>query len=110
MLKSPGRPRSFDTDQALDTAMRIFWQKGFDATSVSDLTAALGITRPSLYAAFGNKESLFRRILDRYLEGPSAYFRHALKETTGRDAIQRWLVAAIELWTAPRSRLSATAF
>jgi AcrR family transcriptional regulator len=98
--KSPGRPRRFDLDRALDTAMLVFWQKGYDSTSVSDLTAALGITRPSLYAAFGNKESLFRKVLERYLAGPSAYFGAALMETTARQAIERWLVAAIELWTA----------
>src|SRR3954468_24300190 len=52
-----GRPRSFDEQAALEKAMRVFWQKGYDGTSISDLTAALGINPPSLYAAFGNKEA-----------------------------------------------------
>ncbi|QCW26668.1 TetR/AcrR family transcriptional regulator [Lysobacter enzymogenes] len=63
-----GRPRGFDRDQALETAMRMFWQRGFEATSMSELTAAIGVAAPSLYAAFGSKEDLFRAALQRYLE------------------------------------------
>ena len=59
-LSPLGRPRAFDTDLALDQAMQLFWRKGFLGTSLSDLTEAMGINRPSLYAAFGNKEALFR--------------------------------------------------
>ena len=55
-----GRPREFDTDAALEKAMRLFWAKGYEGTSVADLTGILGISRPSLYAAFGDKQSLFR--------------------------------------------------
>ncbi len=61
-----GRKRGFDKQEALDKAMRVFWESGYAGTSVSDLTAALGINKPSLYAAFGNKEQLFRSALDRY--------------------------------------------
>lgn len=63
-----GRPRGFDREQALETAMRLFWQRGFEATSISDLTAAIGVSAPSLYAVFGNKEELFRAALQRYLQ------------------------------------------
>jgi AcrR family transcriptional regulator len=63
---SAGRKRTFDKDQALETAMQVFWCKGFVGTSVSDLTRALGINKPSLYAAFGNKEQLFVSALTRY--------------------------------------------
>ena len=61
-----GRPRKFDADQAIDAALKVFWQKGYEGASLEELTVAMGISRPSLYAAFGNKESLFRRVLDRY--------------------------------------------
>lgn len=61
-----GRPRKFDLDRALGQAMKIFWQHGYGATSLEDLTAAIGITKPSLYAAFGDKEQLFLKALDRY--------------------------------------------
>jgi AcrR family transcriptional regulator len=80
-----GRPREFDTDEALDKAMMVFWQQGFEGASLSDLTEAMGISRPSLYAAFGNKEELFRRALGRYVEtGPAAEHFAALAEPTAR--------------------------
>ena len=63
-----GRPRVFDADAALDAALAVFWRHGYEGASLTDLTAAMGINRPSLYAAFGNKESLFRRVMDRYAE------------------------------------------
>ena len=61
-----GRPRAFDIDQALDRALDVFWRKGYEGATLCDLTAAMGINPPSLYAAFGNKEGLFRKALDRY--------------------------------------------
>lgn len=64
---SPGRPRAFDIDEALDKAMEIFWKQGYEGTSLTDLTEAMGINRPSLYATFGNKEALFSKAIDRYL-------------------------------------------
>lgn len=70
-----GRPRGFDREQALETAMQLFWRQGFEATSLSELTAAMGIAPPSLYAAFGSKEGLFREALHRYLQQFRA--RHA---------------------------------
>ncbi|MCE0540845.1 TetR/AcrR family transcriptional regulator, partial [Kineosporia rhizophila] len=63
-----GRPRGFDADQALDRAVEVFWRHGYDGTSLSDLTSAMGINRPSLYAAYGNKEQLFHRAVARYAE------------------------------------------
>src|ERR1700712_2309272 len=61
-----GRPREFCVDEALASALRVFWSKGYEGASLTDLTEAMGITRPSLYSAFGNKESLFRKALDLY--------------------------------------------
>ncbi|MFT3731993.1 MAG: TetR/AcrR family transcriptional regulator [Hyphomicrobium sp.] len=87
-----GRPREFDADEALDKALRVFWQHGYEGASLSDLTDAMGISRPSLYAAFGNKEELFRRALDRYAEkGPGALQSEALSEPTARKVVEHLL-------------------
>ena len=98
-----GRPRSFDIDRALDRALQVFWRKGYEGTSLSDLTKAVGVNRPSLYAAFGDKETLFRKALDRYLDGPAAYTQEALKESTARAVIERLLRGAADLNAAPRN-------
>ena len=98
-----GRPRSFDIDEALDRALQVFWRKGYEGASLSDLTKAVGVNRPSLYAAFGGKEALFRKALDRYLNGPAAYTQEALKEPTARAVIERLLRGAADLNTAPRN-------
>src|SRR5207244_857570 len=84
-----GRPRAFDVDQALDRALKVFWRKGYEGAALADLTRAMGINRPSLYAAFGNKEALFRRALDRYAEGPAGFFLASLAAPTARDAVAR---------------------
>jgi AcrR family transcriptional regulator len=94
-----GRPREFDVDQALDRALRVFWRKGYEGTTLPDLTAAMGINRPSLYAAFGSKEGLFRKVLDRYAEGPACYLGEALKQPTARAVAQRLLSGAIDMAT-----------
>src|ERR1700682_5715396 len=96
-----GRPRSFDIDGALDRALRVFWRKGYEGASLSDLTRAVGINRPSLYAAFGDKETLFRKALDRYAEGPVAYVREALKQPRARSVAQTLLRGTADLLTDP---------
>jgi AcrR family transcriptional regulator len=95
-----GRPRSFETGKALDAAMKVFWREGYQGASLSDLTKAMGINRPSLYAAFGDKESLFRKVLDRYDNGPAAYVREALNQPTARAVVERLMDGAAELATA----------
>src|SRR6202047_5260819 len=95
-----GRPRSFETGKALDAAMKVFWCKGYEGASLSDLTKAMGINRPSLYAALGDKESLFRKVLDRYDNGPAAYVQEALNKPTARTAVERLMEGAAELGTA----------
>jgi len=98
-----GRPRAFDIEKALDEALLVFWRKGYEGTSLPDLTRAMGINRPSLYAAFGNKEELFRKALDRYVAGPAAHVRAALDEPTARAVAERLLYGNIQLLTNPRN-------
>ncbi|MGG4128213.1 TetR/AcrR family transcriptional regulator [Paenibacillus illinoisensis] len=74
------RQREFDTDKVLDAAMRIFWDKGFEAASLTDLTSAMGIQRPSLYAAFGDKKELFETALRRYTTLHAAQIRSRLQQ------------------------------
>lgn len=96
-----GRPRTFDADEALDAAMKLFWEKGYTATSLKDLTSALRIAPPSLYAAFGSKEELFVRAVRVYAETHGAYIRRALdEEPTALDAIARILREAAVKFTA----------
>ena len=99
--RSPGRPRAFDEQAALNAALDVFWRKGYEGASLSDLTGAMGINRPSLYAAFGNKEALFRRVLDRYAQGPACYVREAVEAPTARAVFERLLSGAIDLVTCP---------
>jgi AcrR family transcriptional regulator len=94
-----GRPREFDVEEALAAALRVFWEKGYEGASLTDLTEAMGITRPSLYAAFGNKEALFKRALDLYETEKLAYVRRALDAPSARDVAQRLLEGAIETVT-----------
>ncbi len=89
-----GRPRAFDPEQALDRALQLFWRKGYEGTSIADLTAAMGINPPSLYAAFGNKEALFRRALDRYEAQHEASWREALDAPTAYEAVERLLMVS----------------
>jgi AcrR family transcriptional regulator len=96
-----GRARTFDADEALDRAMTVFWTKGYEGASLSDLTEAMGISRPSLYAAYGNKEELFRKALERYGEGPSAYERDALAQPTARAVAEGLLRGAADVQTDP---------
>ena len=83
--------------------MTVFWSKGYEATSLSDLTQAMGINRPSLYAAYGNKEELFRKALERYGEGPSGYEREALARPTARQVAEGLLGGAADVQTDPGS-------
>ncbi|MEU6442419.1 TetR/AcrR family transcriptional regulator [Streptomyces sp. NPDC047046] len=102
--KAPiGRPRGFDADEALERAMRVFWKKGYEGAGLSDLTEAMGITRTSMYAAFGNKEALFSKALERYTAGPASYAARAVREPTARAVAEGFLAGAVGLTTSPAS-------
>ena len=98
-----GRPREFNVDRALDRALKVFWRKGYEGATLPDLTKAMRINRPSLYAAFGSKEELFRKALDRYAEGPAGYIREALNEPTARAVVERLLRGTVEVVTDRRN-------
>ncbi|MBB3113726.1 TetR/AcrR family transcriptional repressor of nem operon [Paenibacillus phyllosphaerae] len=80
------RPREFDEHQALTAAMQVFWEKGYEATSLSDLTSAMGIQRPSLYSTFGDKESLFQAALSLYAERSLAFIQKKLESAPSAKA------------------------
>jgi AcrR family transcriptional regulator len=92
--RKPGRPLSFDRDAALHRAMLLFWRHGYEATSLSDLTHAMGVTPPSIYAAFGDKKGLFREAVRRYLSGPVTSESIVADAATARDAAWGLLQAA----------------
>lgn len=99
-----GRPREFCKDEALGAALRVFWSKGYEGASLTDLTESMGITRPSLYAAFGNKETLFRQALDRYEQDKLAYMGEAMKEPSARAVAEYLLHGALDTATGSESR------
>lgn len=100
--KTPiGRPRGFDADAALERAMLVFWEQGYEGASLTELTAAMGITKTSMYAAFGNKEDLFRKALERYEEGPAAYVARALRQPTAREVATAFLAGSVGATTRP---------
>ncbi len=82
--------------------MQVFWKKGYEGTSLPDLTRAMGINRPSLYAAFGNKEQLFRKAVDRYQQGAACHIASALSLKKSRDAIQKLLDDTITMLSNPK--------
>jgi AcrR family transcriptional regulator len=83
-----GRPREFDVDEALDRAIDVFQRNGYEGSSVAELTEAMGINPPSLYAAFGNKETLFRKALNRYAVRRTAFWDEALKMPDARRMVE----------------------
>jgi AcrR family transcriptional regulator len=99
------RPRSFDPDEALDLARDVFWRKGFQGTSLDDITAATGIAKPSLYGAFGDKNALFLKVLDRYHARIVANTERSINEgPSARDAIERWLTGFVPFCSGVKGR------
>src|SRR5687768_6804800 len=103
MPKPRGRPLAFDQDKALDQALHLFWAHGYEGTSMAELTETLAINKPSIYAAFGNKETLFRKALAKYMDGPVAYVTAALQEATAKRVATTLLNNAVEVMTKPDS-------
>jgi AcrR family transcriptional regulator len=100
--KRPGRPRAFERDVALDQAVRVFWDLGFETTSIADLTRAMGINPPSLYATFGDKQALFREAVQRFQDTQGAMLFRALgEEPTARRSIERLLMDVAAGYTDP---------
>ncbi|KXO12820.1 Transcriptional regulator, TetR family [Moritella sp. JT01] len=91
-----GRPKGFDVDDVLEKALAVFWAKGYEGASLSDLTQAMGINKPSLYSTFGNKEELFLKAVDLYEQRPCGYFRPALEEATAKAVIAAILNGAAQ--------------
>ena len=91
-----GRPREFDVEQALDQALEVFWRNGYEGASIAELTQAMGISPPSLYAAFGNKEGLFRKSLDRYIEKRTNFWQEAAQAPTARGMVERLLDGTVD--------------
>lgn len=102
--KRRGRPRGFNRDKALDCALRLFWDNGFEATSVSDLTQAMQITPPALYNAYGDKKRLFLEAVGRYEQNVGCFAQKALAgETTARQAVEQLLRGAVKAFANPAS-------
>ncbi|MGF6310797.1 AcrR family transcriptional regulator [Bradyrhizobium sp. i1.8.4] len=96
-----GRPRAFDADAALDQAMDVFWRHGYEGTTIAQLTEAMSINPPSLYAAFGSKEGLLKAALDRYTEKRDAWMEEVLGAPTAREVAERLLMGTADAQTDP---------
>ena len=96
-----GRPRSFDEDQAIDAAMRVFWEKSFEGTTMTDLTDATGLSRSSIHAAFGSKQGLFLKAVERYKSEQMRYIPKALAEPTLPRAIEALLRGMVNTLSIP---------
>jgi AcrR family transcriptional regulator len=96
-----GRPRAFDADKALDEAMEVFWRHGYEGATIAQLTDAMGINPPSLYAAFGSKEGLLKAALDRYTARRDVFMEEILSAPTAREVAERMLMGIADTQTDP---------
>lgn len=104
MTPTRGRPRSFDPEKAITAAQAVFWKHGYEATSLNQLAEAVGLHKPSLYAAFGDKKALYLKALDLYVEGAQELLQKALDTPTLRGALTAFFKTDIELFMADRGR------
>jgi AcrR family transcriptional regulator len=98
---SRGRPRTFDTDQALDRAIPVFWAKGYEGTVVDDLTKVMGINPSSFYAAFGSKGNAFEKTLDRYSKNSGGFIKVAMEQPSAHAFAKKLLSCAVDSYTDP---------
>lgn len=98
-MSTRGRPRGFDRDAALLAATRLFWARGYDGTSLADLTGAMGISPSSFYAAFGDKKSLFAETIQGYMQRYTAIYIEAVRCDTAREATERILRDSVDEFT-----------
>ncbi|MBR0956797.1 TetR/AcrR family transcriptional regulator [Bradyrhizobium japonicum] len=96
-----GRPREFDAEMALDQAMEVFWRHGYEGATIAQLTEAMGINPPSLYACFGNKEGLLKAALDRYAKLRGAWMDEVVAAPTARAVAERMLMGIADKQTDP---------
>ena len=96
-----GRPREFDIDDAIEKATGLFWRNGYEGTSLNDLTTAIGITPPSFYFAFGSKEGLFKKVIERYYAEQSKIVEAAFREPSARGVAARFLRGFADVLTDP---------
>jgi AcrR family transcriptional regulator len=96
-----GRPRTFDTDQALDRAIPVFWAKGYEGTVVDDLTEVMGINPSSFYAAFGNKGNAYLKTLDRYSHNSGGFIKIAMEQPSALAFAKKLLSCAVDSYTDP---------
>lgn len=96
-----GRPREFDAEMALDQAMEVFWRHGYEGATIAQLTEAMGINPPSLYACFGNKEGLLKAALDRYTKLRNVWMDEVVAAPTAREVAERMLMGIAEKQTDP---------
>lgn len=101
--KKRGRPSHFDADTALNQALTVFWTYGYEGTSMAELTEALGMNKPSIYAAFGNKEALFKKVLAKYSHEVVDFVADAMREPTAAQAVRRFLTQAAAFLTNPNT-------
>jgi len=96
-----GRPRAFDTEVALDAALKVFWRRGYEGASMTELTKAMNINRPALYSAYGSKRQLFFRAVDHYYAVDAIHTFQALNEPTARRVTEEYLLRTVEQVTDP---------
>ena len=99
MSRPPGRPRGFDKQEALDTALRLFWRQGYEGTSIAELSQAIGVSVPSLYLAFGNKERLFMQAVEHYGRYSGGMYEAALAQRSAPDVVRCILEGEVDLVT-----------
>src|ERR1700733_7526017 len=95
------RPRVFEEAEVLDRAMEVFWRHGYEGASMAELTKAMGLNSPSIYAAFGSKRGLFDAVLNRYRERRAAHKEYVLAAATAREVAERFLFGGIEWLVGP---------